>query len=108
MKDINVRYGASLELLVTIADVLADEATLYVGLAGQVPILTKTASFTDGAADLSLDPEDTEIELGTYSYQVNVSYTDGRLDKFPTADSCGENGFPTFKVIEALDEQETS
>ncbi len=108
MRDINVRYGASLDLVTTISDTTADEATLIVGLPGELPILTKTASFTDGESNLSLTPAETEIPLGSYSYQVNVSYTDGRLDKFPTADQCSEDGFPQFNVLEALDEQEVS
>lgn len=108
MKDINVRYGASLDLSVTIADLLADEATLFVGLPDSLPIITKTAAFAEGTANLSLTPVETEIPLGNYNYQINVSYTDGRLDKFPTSDQCLEDGFPSFSVLESLDEQEMS
>lgn len=108
MNDISVRYGASLDLEITVTDELADTATLFVGKAGDTPTIIKSANFVEGTADLSLDPEETEVPLDDYSYQVNVSYTDGRLDKFPTAEQCGEDGFPRFSVIEALDEQEIS
>lgn len=107
MKQINTRYGASVDLSVTIDDPLATSASLYVGMEGQVPLITKTATFTDKFADLSLDPEETEIPLNTYKYQINVSYSDGRLEKFPTS-GCDDDDLPEFIVSEALDEQEIS
>jgi hypothetical protein len=104
MKPIKVRYGASLELQVTNDDTDAASASLYVGLAGETPIITKTGSFISGTADLSLDPEETEVPLGEYKYQINVLYDDGRLEKYPVA-SCDDD-FPIFEVLEALDETE--
>ena len=107
MKQINTRYGAIVDLSITIDDELATDATLYVGLEGETPLITKTATFTELAADLSLAPEDTEVPLGTYKYQINVVYSDGRLDKYPDADTC-EDGLPEFVILEALDVIEVS
>lgn len=105
MKAINVRYGASVELTTNSTDTLADEATLYVGLPGGLPIITKTGSFVNGTADVSLLPTETEVPLGSYKYQINVSFTDGRLKKFPEPSSCNGD-LPDFIVSEALDETE--
>ena len=108
MKTIQTRYGASVELTITIDDDLAGTATIYVGLPQETAIFTKTASFTSGVADLSLDPTDTELPLGTYNYQINVSYTDGRLDKYPNPANCDGDSLPEFIVLEALDVTEIS
>ena len=45
------------------------------------PILQKTVShFEDGIATVSLTAEDTNIEIGTYMYDVQVNTQDGRVD----------------------------
>lgn len=102
MKDISVRYGASLALSITIDDATALTATLYVGHEGTAPVLMKSGSFVDGIADLSLDPLDTVLPLGEYNYQINVEYSNGNLDKYPSAENC-EDGLPKFTVLDVLD-----
>lgn len=106
MKAINVRYGASLPLTVTIDDATAESASLFVGKEGELPTITKTAPFVELVADLSLDPLETEVPLDTYKYQVNIVYEDGTIKKFPEPKSCDFSEFPDFKVAEALDETE--
>lgn len=108
MDEIAVRYGGSVPLSVEEDDGLETTATLYVGKAGSTPRITKIASFVNGVADISLDPEDTEIPLDTYKYQVNVAYSDGRLLKFPDPSTCDDGELPDFTVKEALDETEVS
>ena len=45
------------------------------------PILQKIVShFEDGIATVSLTTEDTDIEIGTYIYDVQVNTQDGRVD----------------------------
>lgn len=105
MKSINVRYGSSVELTTNSDDTAAQTATLYVGIAGQLPIITKTALFAAGIADVSLLPEDTEVPIGSYKYQIDVAYTDGRLKKFPEPINCDSN-LPDFIVYESLSDTE--
>jgi len=107
MKAIKTRYGATVELLINSDDDTADTATLTVGLEGVTPIITKTASFASGVADVSLTDTDTAIPLGEYKYQITVEYTDGRVKKFPEPNTCGGK-LPIFEVVEALDSQEVS
>ena len=105
MKTINTRYGSSVDILVNSTDETATTASLYVGLDGKLPKITKTSAFVSGQADLTLLPAETEIPLGTYSYQINVEYSDGRLKKFPEPNQCTDE-LPSFIVSEALDEIE--
>ena len=45
------------------------------------PILQKVVTdFEDGIATVSLTTEDTDIEIGTYKYDVQVNTQDGRVD----------------------------
>lgn len=45
------------------------------------PILQKVVTdFEDGIATVSLTAEDTNIEIGTYIYDVQVNTQDGRVD----------------------------
>jgi hypothetical protein len=110
MDEISVRYGAGLNLEVNSDDELATTATLYVGHIGELPVITKSASFSDGVAVIELDEDDTRVPLDTYKYQINVLYPDGPPEKFPDPENCEDceegGGLPTFKVCEALDETE--
>ena len=102
MKELSTRYGGSVDIPVLIDDVTALTASIYVGLPGQTPVITKTASFIDGEADLSLLPTDTDVPLNTYKYQINVTYAGGAVKKFPDPSTC-DGEFPDFIIAEALD-----
>lgn len=107
MEPINVRYGESLTLAVSADDPTATTATLYVGNPGENPVITKSASLIAGAGSIELTPDDTSVPLGDYKYQINVAYPDpDKLDKYPEADDCSDDGLPDFIVHEALDSTE--
>lgn len=114
MDKIKVRYGESFDLSVESDDDTATVATLFVGKVGQMPLITIPASFEfeedeknpRKIAYIVGTPADTRIPLGTYKYQLNVSFEDGRELKYPTDEYCEENGLPEFVVLEALDETE--
>lgn len=109
MNPIKVRYGASLILTVETEDTTAVSATLYVGEEGQLPVITKTALFDNLIADVSLNPEDTEVPLGKYKYQIDVIYSDGRIDKFPNPKNCLQTkDLPDFSIHESLSDTEVS
>lgn len=112
MDKISIRYGESVTLPINVDDDTAVEATLYVGLPGQLPILTKTIVITDSEGVFELSTTDTAIPLGTYKYQINVEDGDGNISKYPEPDDCDscndEDGFPDFVVFEALDVTEVS
>ena len=45
------------------------------------PILQKTVTdFVDGIATIKLTKEDTNIEVGTYLYDIQIDTQDGRVD----------------------------
>lgn len=110
MDSISTRYGAGLTLSLDTGDTNAVSADIFVGLPGQVYILTKHISLTDGKGTFIFSSDETSIPLGTYKYQINVNYASGGPDKYPShkdCDSCDDD-FPDFVVAEALDVQEVS
>ena len=105
---IKIRYGQSLQLEIGIDDGAATTATLYVGKAGHLPVITKTVNVAqpEGIAEITLSPDDTRIPLGEYFYQINVVDDEGNVSKFPEPDTCDDDCMPRFVVFEALDETE--
>jgi len=106
MDHIKVRYVESFDLSIETDDETATIATLFVGNAGEIPVITIPAQFENGVAYITGLPADTRVPLGDYRYQVNVSFSDGRVLKYPTDEYCEENGLPGFSVLESLDETE--
>lgn len=111
MKSIKIRYGASLIQSVTIDNETAVSATFYVGKEGETPVITKVGNFelveNVMTANLTLEPEDTEIPLGEYKYQIDVLYEDGNISKFPAPTDCYSD-LPDFEVYESLSDTEVS
>lgn len=110
MDTVSTRYGASLTLPVDTGDVTDVSADIYIGKPGQVYVLTKNITLTGGKGTFVFAPEDTEIPLGTYNYQINVTTASGDLDKYPSPEGCDscDDDFPEFIVAEALDLTEVS
>lgn len=110
MDTISIRYGQTVTLPVDTGDADADTATIYIGKPGELYVLSKTTNLTDGKGVFSFDTEDTEIPLGKYNYQINVT-SGTEVSKFPSpnegCDSC-DSDLPTFIVAEALDQTEVS
>ena len=110
MDNKRVRYGESFRLTVKQSDPLAETASIFVGTANNQYLISKTSTFTDGIADLTLSPTQTMLPIGEYKYQVNVEYSDGNIDKFPKPrKGCTQVDFvslPDFIIYEALDEEE--
>lgn len=111
MDSISIRYGESVTLPLDSGDLTAVSADIYIGKPGEMYILTKHIDLVNGAGIFQLTGTDTEIPLGTYYYQINVTNAGGDVDKYPTpesgCDGC-ESNFPTFVVAEALDVMEIS
>lgn len=109
MDTISIRYGETVTLPLDTADETAVSADIYVGKAGEVYVLTKNISLTDGKGVFVLSGAETEIPLGVYNYQINVTDTNGGVSKYPSplskCDGC-EGDLPKFIVYEALDETE--
>jgi len=106
MKDYRVRQGATLPLSVEAED--ASNATLTMLGQSTSQLISKSGSFTDGVADVSLDPADTLVE-DTYDYMITVTYDNGTVAKFPDANCEGDDcSFPTITICEALDIPESS
>lgn len=112
MESISIRYGESLTLPLDAGDVNAVSADIYIGKPGEVYLLTKNISLVDGIGTFVFDTSETQIPLGTYYYQINVTDTSGYVEKYPSPDescsNCDDVDFPEFIVSEALDETEVS
>lgn len=106
METIKVRYGESFDLKLESDDVTAQTVTLFVGKEGALPKITVPANFVSGIAFLEGTPDSTKIPLGEYKYQLTVTFSDGKVRKYPTAEDCEVDGLPDFVVLEALDETE--
>lgn len=111
MDSISIRYGESLTLPFDAADITYTSADMYIGKPGQAYVLTKHAELTLGVGVFEFDTTDTELPLGTYYYQINITDDTGYTKKFPQPEedcsSC-EDEFPEFIVNEALDKIEVS
>lgn len=105
-EDMSVRWGETLPLTLT-DDEGADTATITISQDNDL-VLTKTASFVDGVADLTLTAEQMEINTGIYSYMYTVVYDDGAILKYPDVNECTECELPTIEVCEANDNPEVS
>lgn len=110
MDTISIRYGQTVTLPIDTGDADAETATIYIGKPGEVYVLSKTATLTDGSGVFELDSTDTELPLDTYNYQINVISGD-QISKYPSPDNdcfeC-ESKLPKFIVNEALDQTEVS
>ena len=111
MEAISIRYGESLTLPLDTSDLTAVSADIYIGRPGEAYILTKNITLTDGKGTFVFTPSETDIPLGTYYYQINVTDALGAVEKYPSpdevCDGC-ESDFPQFIVCEALDVIEVS
>lgn len=110
MDTISIRYGQTLTLPLDTGNTTADSADIYIGKPGEVYILTKHITLTDGLGTFVFTTSDTEIPLDIYNYQINVN-EGTNVDKYPSPGTgCGdcEEDLPEFIVYEALDLQEVS
>ena len=111
MEPISIRYGEDVTLPLDTGDLSAVSADIFIGKPGQVFVLTKNITLTDGRGIFVFSGAETSIPLDVYSYQVNVTDDMGRVEKYPTPDTrCDgcDGEFPKFIVCEALDEIEVS
>lgn len=107
MDDINVRWGATLPLIVTNDETGADTATITISQDDMV-VLTKTASFVDEEADLTLTAVNTQLTPRVYDYMIKVVYDDGTIEKYPDIDGCSDCDLPTLTVCDTNDNLEVS
>lgn len=111
MDTVSTRYGATLTLPLDTGDITDISADIYVGKPGEMYVLTKHITLTDGKGVFEFTSADTQVPLGVYNYQINVVTADSGLDKYPSPEEgcydC-ESNFPQFIVAEALDLEEIS
>jgi len=109
MDSISIRYGESLTLPIDTGDITDVSADIFIGKPGETYSLTKHTVLTNGVGSFLFASTDTDLPLGTYYYQINVTDANGYLQKFPSPeDECSEDNFPTFTIAEALDVIEVS
>lgn len=111
MDSILIRYGESVTLPIDTGDTTDLAADIYVGKPGEVYRITKHITLSGGEGTFVLDATDTQIPLGTYYYQINITNAGGYVEKYPSPEEdCGEcsDEFPEFVVREALDATEVS
>lgn len=103
MEAIKTRHGETLELEFKTDDPLAVEATLYVGVVDESPILVFTAPIVDGIASMVIHADDYfSNEIGEYKYQVNLVYADERVEIYPVPEDCRNGELPDFNIYASL------
>lgn len=108
MEGFTVRQGGLFPLQITQSDSTSISATIILKNQATDVVITKSADYVDGVADLTLDSTETGV-VGTYDIQVNENYTSGDPIKFPEPDDCLDDcSFPTLEICEALDEVQVS
>jgi hypothetical protein len=111
MDSISIRYGETLTLPLDTGDTTDVSADIYIGKPGQVFLLTKHITLSEGTGTFVFSGLETQIPLDTYYYQINVTDAGSNVEKYPSpepgCDGC-ENDFPQFVVCEALDLTEVS
>lgn len=105
--NMTVRWGATLPLTISNDETGADTATITISQDDTV-VLTKTASFTDLEADLTLSAVQTQLTPGIYDYMIKVVYDDGTIEKYPDVDNCSDCDLPTLEVCDTNDNLEVS
>lgn len=112
MEDLLTDWGETFDFLVEAdEDSGAESADLLIADADGLIVITKSDTFTDGIADLSVPADEMEIEPGDYNYQVNITYEDGRIKKFPNGEDqdCDDGcQLVTLTVCETVDTEEGS
>ena len=103
MDTINTRQGETLELEFKTDNPLAVEATLYVGVVGESPILVFTVPIADSIANMVIHADDYfSNEIGEYKYQVNLAYADERVEIYPIPEDCQNGELPDFNIYASL------
>lgn len=101
--DMSVLQGGLLPLTVEQEDATSVSATLILKEKTTDTVITNTAVYVNGVANVSLDESDTAAP-GVYEYQINENFANGSADKYPNPDNCeGEFEYPTITIIESLD-----
>lgn len=98
-----VRQGGQLPLLVQQGEPSSTSATIFLRAQGSSAVITKTAQYIEGFADLSLTDVETSV-LGVYDYQINENIPDESPIKYPDPVKGDNCVFPTLTICEALDE----
>ena len=107
MKDMSIRWGATLPLTLTNDEEGAETATLNLSKDGVLEF-TKTVNFVGLVADLSLTALETEtLDVGEYDYMVTVVYDDGTVEKYPDTDGCDDCSLPILEICVANDQGES-
>lgn len=100
---LNQKYYWGESIDATVETKIEDEATTATLIIGTNPQIVKTASFSDGIADVSIDAEDTEVNPGTYEYQLIIHWADGEVKKYPDVLECSTCTLPKITILPSLD-----
>lgn len=106
MRSLKVAQKATLPLIVEDDDATALTARIVVKQSADAAstVLDKIASFSDGQADLTLTPGETNIPEGDYVYELIIAYSDGLVNKYPDPAKCEDDcELPAFVVCPSLE-----
>lgn len=105
LRGIKAWQGDTIPLTATKPDETATSATLLIGAIGEQSVYTKTATYEDGVADLTVSDEENvqaTIPAGEYKYMIRVEYSDGSTLSFPNPNNCSINDLPDFEIKERI------
>lgn len=111
MDQISIRYGEDVTLGLDSGDITAVSANIYIGKPGEQYVISQNTPLVNGVGTFIITSTQTQVPLGTYYYQINITDSNGYTEKYPSP-SAGcydcEDEFPQFIISEALDEIEVS
>lgn len=106
-----IKWGSTFSFVIEMEegdnDAIAAQLIISSG-ASVAPLIVKTGTFEDNVVDLSVPAEEMQIAPGKYKYEFSITYSNGKVSKFPEDDDdydCedGNCELPTLEVCEALD-----
>lgn len=97
-----VRQGGQLGLIVQQGEPTSTSATIFLRAQGSSVVITKTAPYVAGFADISLTSVETGT-IGVYDYQINENIPNESPIKYPDPVKGDNCVFPTLTVCEAID-----
>lgn len=104
--DISIRQGETLSLNIEVDDITADTLRLLVSDSEDNVVIDETANFdvVDGKAIAEVISNDTDLDIGAYSYMLIVTYEDGTVEKLPDPEDCpsADCTLPTLTICKAI------
>ena len=102
--DISIRQGETLSLAVTIDDDSAQTLQLLVEDSDGNIVINESTSFAtvDGVTSATIQTNNTDLDIGDYSYMFVVTYSDDVIEKLPNVAECDDCDLPKLTICKSI------